>query len=374
MTAPQHHRLLRAGLKVGLVLVSLTVSLAVAELSARVLRPMLEPWTVESHENVPGACGDVARFDECTGWWLKPNLRCTLPHEDGSIAMRTNSAGLRADREYGKKTPGVLRVGVFGDSYTNGSGVKVEDAFVSIIERTLPNVEVLNFGLGAGGPDQSLMALRCKAPEFDLDLVIVAPTVENILRILMPERDGRAKPYFTLADGRLSLHNYPVPLTTRLPPTPDAPPGLRGLLFRSELYQLLLPSARMAALTMGVYKPFTAQYEGAPGELLYAILTAFKQDGGHAGLIFAPLPTYHYIEYGMAPDYERVFRRAAEATGGDYVDLLSAFRRLSATDRRATRFRYDQHYSPVGHQVVADTLLPYIARLRDQSERAKVMR
>lgn len=85
-------------------------------------------------------------FDEHTGWWATPNLNCVVPHEGGGIALRTNSAGLRADRDYQDKTLGVMRIGVFGDSFTEGNQVNAEETYASIIERSVPNVEVLNFG------------------------------------------------------------------------------------------------------------------------------------------------------------------------------------------------------------------------------------
>ena len=126
---------------------------------------------------------------------------------------------------------------------------------------------------------------------------------------------------------------------------------------------------RPVSLSVGLYNPYDAYYNGPAGELLERILVAFREEAPDAHLIFAPLPTYHYIEYDLAPDYEPVFRRAAQATGGTYVHLLSAFKRLTSEQRRATRFRFDQHYTALAHRVVGEALAPHVFALQTETAR-----
>jgi hypothetical protein len=352
--------------RIGLVCGSVLVALAVTEVAAGYLYPYFQPWTIPAGLRDRTFCEVMVAFDAHTGWWPKPNQNCVMPAER-SVLLRTNSAGFRADHEFGEKAPGVLRIGAFGDSFTFGALVTADETYGSLLEQRVPNVEVVNFGLAGGGPDQSLLALRHKAAGMKLDAVIVAPSVENIERILMPERDGRLKPYFTLTDGRLQLHNYPVPF--RAAPAPRTGRAARRgigtpLLDDSALWQLALAGVRPVALRLGLYKPYSAHYDGAAGELLGQILRAFRDEAGGARLIFAPLPTYHYIEYGLPPDYEAVFRRAAEAVNGTYIDVLPGFLRLTPDERRATRFQFDQHYTPMAYRVVADALLPHVMELR----------
>jgi hypothetical protein len=180
----------RSWRRFGLVLASLVLSLSLAEAAVGHLFPYFRPWTVRPDLVDRSTCEALDDFDEHTGWWGKPNLNCVAPHEGGGTVVRTNSAGLRADRDYQDKTPGVMRVGVFGDSFTVANQVNAEETYAAIIGRRVPNVEVLNFGLGSGGPDQSLLVLRHKAAGFDLDALIIAPLVENIVRTQMAERDG----------------------------------------------------------------------------------------------------------------------------------------------------------------------------------------
>ena len=100
----------------GLALVSLVLSFALVETAASYLFPYFQTWTVAPDLRDRAICGATVAFDEHTGWWDRPNLHCVTPQEGGTIVLRTNNAGLRADHDYGDKAPGVIRIGVFGDS------------------------------------------------------------------------------------------------------------------------------------------------------------------------------------------------------------------------------------------------------------------
>lgn len=82
-----------------------------------------------------------AVYDATLGWVKKPNL--DLHH------VRTNSAGMRSDREFTKaRIPGTRRILFVGNSYTFGDGVSNEHAFQSVLEKThLRDWEVLNLGV-----------------------------------------------------------------------------------------------------------------------------------------------------------------------------------------------------------------------------------
>ena len=69
------------------------------------------------------------------------------PH---AVELRYNSLQFR-DREPGPRRPGVRRVVVLGDSFTEGQGVKEPDVYPRVLERALNGAgagrwEVLNFG------------------------------------------------------------------------------------------------------------------------------------------------------------------------------------------------------------------------------------
>lgn len=346
-----------------LALASTAMALVFAEAAARQIYPFFQSWTRPAGSSSRDECGPTVQFDENVGWWPKPHLDCLEPAER-SVRFRTNSLGLRSDREFGPKPDGVLRIAVLGDSFTFGALVTREETYAALLEQAVPMVETVNFGLGGGGPDQSLLALRHKGRALDIDALIVAPSVENIERVMMTERDGRPKPYFTRAANGLELHNHPVPWTPPSQGRPAGPVGTGGPILRqSALWQLLLAGMRPVTLRAGVYRPYAAEYRGPAGAVLEQILAGFRRESGDAPILFAPLPTYHYIEYDIPQDYAPVFKRAADAANGIYVDILPAFKQLPTEERRAMRFRFDQHYTPAAHRVVADALRPHVMTL-----------
>ena len=339
------------------------MALVFAEVAARQLYPFFQSWTRPPGSASGDECGLTVQFDQDVGWWPKPHLDCLEPAER-RVRFKTNSLGIRADREYGSKRDGIVRVAVFGDSFTFGALVTREETYAALLERALPMVEVVNFGLGGGGPDQSLLALRHKGRSLQIDALIVAPSVENIERVVMTERDGRRKPYFTLTGDGLELHNHAVPRSAPSQGCASGPTGTGGpVLGQSALWQLLLAGMRPVTLRTGIYRPYATEYEGSAGALLERILTAFRRESGDAPILFAPLPTYHYIEYEIPQDYAPVFRGAADSVNGLWVDILPAFKRLPPEERRSMRFRFDQHYTPAAHRVVADALRPHVMAL-----------
>ena len=352
-----------SAVRLGIALTSTGIALLLAEVAARQIYPFFQSWNRPSGPSSSDECGPTVQFDQDVGWWPKPHLDC-LEVAERSVRFKTNSLGFRSDREFGSKPDGTMRIAVLGDSFTFGALVTREETYAALLEQSVPAVEMVNFGFGGGGPDQSLLALRHKGRALQIDALIVAPSVENIQRVLMSERDGRPKPYFTLAAGTLKLHNHPVPRSA--PPEVRAGPvGTRGpVLGRSALWQLLLAGMRPITLRTGVYRPYASEYGGPPGALLERILTSFRMESGNAPIVFAPLPTYHYIEYEIPQDYESVFRRTAKSVNGIYVDVLPAFKRLAPEERRAMRFKFDQHYTPAAHRVVAEALLPHVMALR----------
>lgn len=152
------------------------------------------------------------------GWTLAPGLR-DLPVFGGK-KLSSNSRGLRGAREVAEgETPGVLRIALFGDSFTFGEEVGDEETFGWQMERLLAGsgtpAEVLNFGIHGYGHDQMLLYLRETLPLYRPDVVLLGYVSDDSLRNLTGFRDF-AKPRFRLAGGRLELEGVPVPATSAL--------------------------------------------------------------------------------------------------------------------------------------------------------------
>ena len=131
---------------------SFAAGLGAAETLVRVFMPqdlgVLAPW-YESHP--------VYRFRHY------PNMDAVRAWGH-PYRLRTNSQGIRSDRDEAYDSPLETRIVVHGDSLTLGVGVENEDTFVHRTERRLRQrsdaVDVLNLGVSGHGPDQEYLLFQ----------------------------------------------------------------------------------------------------------------------------------------------------------------------------------------------------------------------
>jgi hypothetical protein len=109
------------------------------------------------------------------------------------VPYHTNSQGLR-DHEYAlRKPPGTFRVAVLGSSFTVPAGVRIEEAFHSLMEKQLsgvpggPTYEFINFAIGAVHPRQVVSILRLRALAWDPDLVLFGLTSLSMPFLVRPQ-------------------------------------------------------------------------------------------------------------------------------------------------------------------------------------------
>ncbi len=126
------------------------------------------------------------------GYTYIPNAVQTLAAPSGGrYTIRINSAGIRSDREYSPAKPrGTFRILVFGDSMSAGQFISNENRFSELLERKIPNSEVLNFSLEGSGTDQQLLLFEHFGKQYEFDLVMLFPFVQNIYRNMVDAREG----------------------------------------------------------------------------------------------------------------------------------------------------------------------------------------
>jgi len=123
----------------------------------------------------------LPRYVTDSGFGVKvhwPNLVTHHTTGEYRISIRTNSLGMRADREYPiEKPPGTVRIVGLGDSFTIGYEVEVEDCYLSRLEGLLRGggsaVEVLNLGVSGFSTAEELIMLRERGFKFNPDIVVV---------------------------------------------------------------------------------------------------------------------------------------------------------------------------------------------------------
>src|SRR2546430_12680607 len=106
-----------------------------------------------------------------------------------------------------KKTPGRKRVLVLGDSYVWGVSASQDDLFTNpSVNGT--NDEFINCGVSGYGTDQEYLFYLRTGQKFDVDQVVIVFTPYNdVTNNLASKQYSYLKPYFTLNNGELVLHN-----------------------------------------------------------------------------------------------------------------------------------------------------------------------
>jgi lysophospholipase L1-like esterase len=187
-----------------LALGSLLVALLLAE---GLLRLLVAP-------GVPTAANDrgfFARFDPELGWAPRSSVSGLHRDKGFSVLVSQNRFGLRApdDLETGRRGA-ARRMLVLGDSYVWGYGVPQEQLF-SDPHVHQSEVEIVNFGVSGYGTDQALLLYRRLGTRFEVDEVVLAFTPYNDVENNLASRQyDREKPYFTVENGGLRLHDAHV--------------------------------------------------------------------------------------------------------------------------------------------------------------------
>jgi carbamoyltransferase len=260
---------------------------------------------------------------------------------------------------------------LLGDSYTAGHGVNNSDRFSDLLEKSYPNLDVMNFGLSGTGTDQQLLIYETLAKPFEGDAYIFAPFYNNIVRnelhmsMMVEHRTGdvwfRAKPYFTVDGGRLVLHNQPVPneLVSEKEAVERLAPLERWNLGETKrvMPQWMLWNLLVNKIFLSLVNPYSG-YESESSQswrLMRAIIERFIKQVDGKPVFLVPLPEFRHFAMGLTPTY---LGRFAELQKKNcfVMDLLPYFKRLSPEDRRNCRFVNDTHYSPLAHRVVADAI------------------
>jgi lysophospholipase L1-like esterase len=333
-------------LRLALLLVSLGLALAVAEI---VLRPSSagRPVRVEA--------SDLSRSDRLLGWSPLPGARTRMRSPgEFDVEVRINAQGFRADREYSPvPPPGVSRIVAVGDSFTFGNGVEVHESFPSLLERRLPATEVINLGVPGYGVDQQLLMLESRGLRFRPDVVLLGLHTPDIFRNTKLFHGRYGKPLFRLGpEGRLTLTNVPVP-----PPGAPRAPRPSGLLDRSRLFQMLWVRLERHGfgdvweVTEGILRRMEAVSEGAGARLLVLLLPP------------------QYAVYGSR--LERLSQRhttdcIAEILRENRIEHLDLTPALAAQAEKEPGellfYRKDGHFTPAGNEVIAREAARALAR------------
>lgn len=151
--------------------------------------------------------------DLMLGWKLRPGTTGWFTDE-GETLVTINRHGMRDRERSVAKPPGVVRIALLGDSFTEAMHVELDKTFGAVAERQLSRCaafagkspEVLNFGVSHYGTAQEWMWLDQKVWEFAPDWVVLNFFSGNDVYNNHPELNpvqADVTPYFRLREGTL---------------------------------------------------------------------------------------------------------------------------------------------------------------------------
>ncbi len=328
---------------------------------------------------MPSPLRQYTTHHDTFGIWHLPNLKLLFPgNHSKSWYIRTNSIGIRDDREFTHAKPeGKTRILLFGDSFTFGSGVEVDERYSNRLERDFGNVEIMNFGVGSTGVDRQFLIYQYLGKNYDSDILMINPYLNNIARCtgtyyIYQDRGGKLirkpKPYYTIENDQLILHNVPVPRKQVQPGGASADGdhldaeqhfiGKNQFSWKAKLVRnhFLNSDYKYWLIKLLPIQPYP-EYNSADHptwRLARRILEEFTKSYGKKAVI-TPIPSWSIIMNPKLATYrERFAELHAPENGVHVIDILPYFLTLSFRDKKACFLsKYDYHYSEAGHRVVA---------------------
>ncbi len=154
---------------------------------------------------------DLYNYDSWRGWGLRAGA-AGWQHQEGNAFVRVNRHGFRGPDVTLAKPPGVFRIAVLGDSFTEAQQVDYVRTFCAVMQRSLGQceamrgrkVQVLDFGVDSYGTAQEYLTLEHDVWQFSPDAVVLAVFTGNDIRNNSVVLEGdKCRPFYVFRDGKL---------------------------------------------------------------------------------------------------------------------------------------------------------------------------
>lgn len=319
-------------------------------------------------------------FNSTLGWSIKPNGLSRL--------YQANSAAIRSDREYSTKPPpGTRRISSYGDSFTHGDEVNNSETWQAVLEEYDSKTEVLNFGVGGYGLDQSYLRYLEDGRQYHPHVVLIGYMSENIMRnvnvyrpfyyaktglpLAKPRFIIRGESFMLLQNPLNSLNDYKMLLLQ--PQRMLSEMGTNDYFYKQKYTSSPFdwsPTLRIATLVKHKFFPKPPEDEIMKNEQYNHYSQAFKVtrrifdqfyitaiNNGSTPIIII-FPNKGDLKRDRRTK-NRVKRYAPllayfDSTGYKYLDLIEAFGNVETKDL------FTAHYSPLANRLVAKYILTHI--------------
>jgi len=344
-----------------LALASLALSLIGAEAATRFWLPT-PPLEWIGGATTGDAESNFCEFDPELGWRGIANRSGTIARAGSRVSVKQNSAGFR-DIEHDPHSPNTSRLVLLGDSFSWGCGVEQNDVASARLRRLVPDVEVYNLGVCGYGTDQSLLNFERWADEVQPAAVCYLFFANDLTDNRSRGNHGRAKPFFTLADGRLRRERMLT--TAELAADTDRSLGKKpsspAALVRHPLLSAVWAVDYYGSPHSVLYRQFRRanlewRRRQAPvnlDDLTAALVLEMKRqcDARDADFTFALIPDRGAMKYADGHEHYRAIREWCSANGINVLDLTP---KLQAS--RTNPYLFEGHWTAAGHEIAAEAL------------------
>ena len=314
----------------------------------------------------------MAILDEELGWRHASDVSKVFVIEDGTRALVVQGRhGHRGSQYDDLKVPGKQRVLFLGDSFTEGSQVNESELFTSIIEKSNPQLEIINTGVGGYGTVQEYLYLMKNGLQLHPDVVVLM-VYENDFNdnCLSYTPSMGPRPYAQWNGGEVQVmgaHDWkgferfgmPLPFQEWF--------HTHSLLYYfvdTRIYQVVRKEPLQVMWDETLKKLDEQDLRGAEGcrkqeifgGIVRKMVTALHGVGSNLAIV--AIPTRKDVAAGRSQVNSWVMKVCAEE-GLRCLDLLSAFVR-AASEGEKSYFDVDIHWTKKGHQVAAREILLFL--------------
>ncbi len=354
---------------------AIAVALGVAELGVRALAAA-GAVADAPHLKIDGTDFFTLTYDPTLGWKNTPG-RYLATFRDHQIEIRQDSHGFRNNEISGKKPAGVFRVLILGDSMAWGWGVDQRFVYSEFLEQKLnergagrKKFEVVNAAVSGYGTAQELLLFRRVAAAAQPDLVLLHYFGNDVGDNCRMSDYGAWRPVMVPFGDQWLIKDTPCPLRLPKPAEPARLLRPRCGLVHSALYRVLLSRslghfglARLFGwLGLWSIEPNTSiqldVFTCTP--VTAGLITQLSKEARAAGAKFAVVLDPDHVTLDDRPS-EPPNDFLTERLGGvAWLDLYSEFVRRDLREKDLCIPDSAGHYSPAGHQVVAEIVGDYL--------------
>lgn len=281
------------------------------------------------------------QFDSRLGYVFRPNLDVVIRSSAGELyEFRTDEQGYRIAGVPNEHVPAAHRMEIIGDSFVEGSGVRIEERFDYTMRKLLPDWDIRARGCGGYGTDQQLLAAQSlDTTSKQAEIVVLVTCGNDFHDILRRSHSARPKPWAELRGEKLLFHPPQVTLLSRL----------RDVSYLAEMI------ARLGQTRI----KFNTAVLASSAPLYTRIVLALRQE--------FPSHTHFVVVHHSDSMAEGVdFAVAFAALKAEGIPVLALDEKLGTPESRASNFlgQDDGHWNAQGHRIAGEAIAQFIKSLR----------